>query len=249
VLDSVTTAYLPRNTRPQVASITLHPPGTVFQESFPSVPGLAGFAAGRPGPEVGTNNGGGAPALGRAEYQPGLLTVQWDGRDEDGDELAYTLSYRREGDANWTTLRAELENPLLVWDTTSVPNGRYVLRVDASDAPSNAPATRLTGSLDSEAFVLDNAPPSIAIDAAVRDGDRLRVRFTVRDGDSAIASADFSLDGDRWQALYPDDGIPDARTEVFTLEVEAAAVSPLGVVVRARDRLNNTATAVAVPAP
>jgi hypothetical protein len=121
--------------------------------------------------------------------------------------------------------------------------------VDASDAPSNAPATRLTGSLDSEAFVLDNAPPSIAIDAAVRDGDRLRVRFTVRDGDSAIASADFSLDGDRWQALYPDDGIPDARTEVFTLEVEAAAVSPLGVVVRARDRLNNTATAVAVPAP
>src|SRR6185436_19153488 len=30
VLTSVTSAYLPRNLRPEVASITVHPPGTVF---------------------------------------------------------------------------------------------------------------------------------------------------------------------------------------------------------------------------
>ena len=33
-LTSVTAAYLPRNLRPEVLSITVHPPGTVFQRPF-----------------------------------------------------------------------------------------------------------------------------------------------------------------------------------------------------------------------
>ena len=36
VLTSVTAAYLPRNLRPEVASITVHPAGTVFQRPFSS---------------------------------------------------------------------------------------------------------------------------------------------------------------------------------------------------------------------
>ena len=38
LLTSVTAAYLPRNTRPRVSSITIHPPGTVFQRQFPIDP-------------------------------------------------------------------------------------------------------------------------------------------------------------------------------------------------------------------
>ena len=34
VLTSVTTAYLPRNLRPEISSITVHPAGTVFQRPF-----------------------------------------------------------------------------------------------------------------------------------------------------------------------------------------------------------------------
>ena len=36
VLTSLSSAYLPRNIRPQVASITVHPPGVVFQKPFSS---------------------------------------------------------------------------------------------------------------------------------------------------------------------------------------------------------------------
>ena len=44
ILTSVTSAYLPRNARPSIASITVHPPGTVFQRPFPTGdPELAGF--------------------------------------------------------------------------------------------------------------------------------------------------------------------------------------------------------------
>ena len=34
VLTSVTAAYLQRNVRPEVTSVTVHPPGVVFQKPF-----------------------------------------------------------------------------------------------------------------------------------------------------------------------------------------------------------------------
>ena len=43
LLTSVSAAYLPRNLRPRVTSITIHPPGTVFQRPFPTDPEIAGF--------------------------------------------------------------------------------------------------------------------------------------------------------------------------------------------------------------
>src|SRR5712692_11457730 len=44
VLTSVTAAYLQRNVRPEVRSITVHPPGIVFQKPFSTGdPELAGF--------------------------------------------------------------------------------------------------------------------------------------------------------------------------------------------------------------
>ena len=48
LLTSVTAAYLPRNTRPRVSSITIHPPGTVFQRQFPIDPEIAGFEGDTP---------------------------------------------------------------------------------------------------------------------------------------------------------------------------------------------------------
>src|SRR6266581_1084679 len=44
LLTSVTAAYLPRHTRPEVVSITINAPGTVFQRPFPTGdPEIAGF--------------------------------------------------------------------------------------------------------------------------------------------------------------------------------------------------------------
>ena len=60
LLTSVTAAYLPRNTRPRVSSITIHPPGTVFQRQFPMDPEIAGFEGDTPGPPR-TGTGAGRP--------------------------------------------------------------------------------------------------------------------------------------------------------------------------------------------
>jgi len=66
--------------------------------------------------------------------------------------------------------------------------------------------------------------------------------FEVRDEHSSVQRADYSLDGDRWQTIYPKDGIADSRAEQFELVLEGEAAER-GVIVRAADALNNVASA------
>ena len=44
-----------------------------------------------------------------------------------------------------------------------------------------------------------------------RQAGRLTITFDVRDENSTVQKAEYSLDGDRWQMIYPKDGIPDSR--------------------------------------
>jgi sugar lactone lactonase YvrE len=241
LLTSVSAAYLPRNMRPRVTSITVHPPGTVFQRPFPTDPEIAGFDGELPDRRNAATPGA-APTLGRRTYQKGLLTFVWRGEDDNRDELTYDVFYRREGETTWKLLKRPVSDPILVWDTTSVPNGSYLLRVVASDAPSNSPATALTGAMESTAFEIDNAPPEVTITSVRRDGGRLTILFDVRDDHSSVQKADYSLDGDRWQTIYPKDGIADSRVEQFELVLEGEAAAR-GVIIRAVDALNNVASA------
>ena len=245
LLTSVTAAYLPRNIRPEVMSITINPPGTVFQRPFPTGdPEIAGFDGDVPDRRNAPPPGGGTagPNVGRRVYQKGLLTFTWRAQDENRDELVYDVFYRREGETTWKMLKRALGDEIVVWDTSSVPNGRYVIRVVASDAPSNSPSTALTGALESTAFDIDNTPPAITVTSVNRQGGRLAIAFEVRDENSAVQKAEYSLDGDRWQTIYPKDGIADSRLEQYELVLEGEP-GTRGVIIRATDALNNIASA------
>jgi hypothetical protein len=174
-------------------------------------------------------------------YQKGLLTFTWRAQDDNRDELTYDVFYRREGETAWKPLKKALSDEIVVWDTSSVPNGRYVIRVVASDAASNSPATALTGALESTAFDIDNTPPVITVTSVMRQGARLMIAFDVRDENSNVQKAEYSLDGDRWQTIYPKDGIPDSRLEQFELVLEGE-LGTHGVIIRATDALNNVAS-------
>ena len=54
---------------------------------------------------------------------------------------------------------------VLAWDTTTVPNGRYIIKVTASDAPSNPAGARLSGDKESAPFDVDNTPPTVTVTA------------------------------------------------------------------------------------
>jgi sugar lactone lactonase YvrE len=250
-LTSVTAAYLPRNLRPRVTSITIHPPGTVFQRPFPVDPEIAGFEGDLPERRAAAAQGGTAspPSLGRRAYQKGLLTIVWRAEDDNRDDLVYDVLYRREGETAWKALKRGMSEAILVWDTSSVPNGRYFMRVVATDTPSNSPATALTGAMESTSFEIDNTPPAITVTSVRREASRVTITFEVRDTNSAVQKADYSLDGDRWQTIYPKDGIADSRFEQFELVLDGDA-GARGVILRATDALNNVAsTRGEAPAP
>jgi hypothetical protein len=242
-LTSVTAAYLPRNLRPRVTSITVHPPGTVFQRPFPVDPEIAGFEGDLPERRAATAQGSTAspPSLGRRAYQKGLLTIMWRAEDDNRDDLAYDVMYRREGETSWKALKRAMSEAILVWDTSSVPNGRYFVRIVASDTPSNSPTTALTGAMESTSFEIDNTPPAITVTSVRREASRVTIAFEVRDTNSSVQKADYSLDGDRWQTVYPRDGIADSRFEQFEFVLDGEA-GARGVILRATDALNNVSS-------
>ncbi|MGB7220360.1 MAG: hypothetical protein WBD07_16300 [Vicinamibacterales bacterium] len=248
VLTSVTAAYLQRNLRPQVRSVTVHPPGIVFQKPFSSgEPDLAGFGdQSTPDRKLAVaaaqSGGGSTPALGRRAYQKGLQTLVWRADDENDDELVYDVLYRGEGETTWKALRQAISDSVLVWDTTAVPNGTYVVKIVASDVPSNPGGDALSGELESSTLEVDNTPPVVVVGGVRVDRGRSIVTFEVKDDHSPIQRVEVSEDGQRWRGVSPVDGIADSREERYQLTLDGV-LGERGLTIRAIDTMNNVAAA------
>jgi WD40 repeat protein len=252
VLTSVTAAYLQRNLRPVVRSITVHPPGIVFQKPFTTGdPELAGFDD-QSTPErklaaAASAQPGSSATLGRRTYQKGLQTLAWKADDENDDDLVYDVLFRREGEALWKTLRKATSDTILVWDTTTVPNGTYFVKIVASDAASNPLSSALAGELDSVAFEVDNTAPTITVGTVRVDRGRTIIPFDVKDDHSPVQRVEFSQDGQRWRGVFPVDGIADSLQEHYELAVDGE-LGERGLTLRASDSMNNVDT-IHVDAP
>jgi hypothetical protein len=177
---------------------------------------------------------------GRRLYQKGLQTFNWKAEDDNDDRLQFDVYYRAPDTTGWTLLRRNVADDLLVWDTTSVPDGLYSIKVVASDAYSNAPGTALTGERESEVFAIDNHPPAVTIVQVSRDANRTRVVVDVRDTTSPIDRAEVSIDAGNWKAVYPADGAADSRRERYDLWFDGDVTGRL--MLRVTDTMNNAAT-------
>ncbi|HSD28588.1 MAG TPA: hypothetical protein VLL75_14900 [Vicinamibacteria bacterium] len=244
-VEAIAAAYQQRNLPPEVKSVTVHPPGEAFQKPI-SVTGEPEILGLDPDPlserAAWQRPAQGSPpaiAFSRKLYQRGLRTFSWQAEDPNGDALLFDVEYRAVGDERWRPLRAGLVEPVFAWDTATAPNGRYMLRIVASDSPGNPPALALTGWKDSASFEVDNAPPSLTASL-----DRGRIRVRVRDDASPIRKLEMSIDAGRWDEVHPADGIADSLEESYDIPLPAArGASPRIVVLRASDSLGNVATA------
>ena len=166
--------------------------------------------------------------------------IQIQAADENGDQLRFHLQFRQVGTEPWITLIERLAAPQHIWDTRSMPDGVFELRVTASDDPANPPASALESARISDPFAIDNTPPKVSDLAVKLAGTTAAVTGLAEDATSRVAAIFYSVDSqDDWVAVLPGDGICDSGREKFSLEAKDLKPGVHRIAVRAADIMGN----------
>ena len=172
-------------------------------------------------------------------YAKGFIGARWSSSDENGDTLTYSVAIRGSKEQNWRLLGSKLRDKYFSFDSTTLPDGEYQLRITASDASSNTPSDTLTTSEESDPFTIDNTPPAIT-KLAVANGV---VHWHAADGLSIIRQAGFSLDGGDWTVVDPVTKLSDSQTLDYELRLPALSPGEHSIAVRVEDDNDNAAVA------
>ena len=238
-MEDASLAYLPRNVAPEVLAISSLPIGVGLQQTAqlqvdPNVessgldPSLFGAVAQVPPRRI---------------FQRGARSFQWQAEDRNSDTLEYAIYYRPLNETTFRLLRDKLRDSFYTIDGATLADGRYIIKIIASDAPDNPLGQALTGERLSEPVDIDNTPPvlrAVATPAAGTGGNR--VVFEVDDATGKIRRGDFSLDGAPWTPLFPDDGIADSGHERYSVDLPVLAPGEHTVSLRAFDGSGNVGT-------
>jgi hypothetical protein len=180
------------------------------------------------------------------QYGKGSIGARWTASDANGDDLVYKVEIRGSNESEWKMLREKVRERYLTWDSTAFPDGEYLIRVTASDAPDNPPDQALTGELVGPSFLVDNTPPVIQGLTATRTGSKLSVRWRAGDARSIIARAEYSVNGGDWTVVEPTTRLSDAAAHEYTLTVDGAAAGENTIAVRVTDDFDNQSVDKAV---
>jgi hypothetical protein len=171
----------------------------------------------------------------------GGFKINYDAKDDNGDKLIYKIDFRKVGRAGWIQIKDAVEASYFDWDGKTVEDGRYEIRVTASDERSNTPETKLTGSRVSDAVVVDNTGPAVVKYKLEKAGKKVTIRVTVNDELSAIGKVEYTVDSDaNWIGIVPDDLIYDTTSEDFTILVEKLSAGQHIISLKLADAVGNT---------
>jgi hypothetical protein len=238
-MEDVSIAYLPRNVAPEVLSITALPVGIGLQsvvqiqmdpnvESSGLDPSLFGAV-----PQV--------PP--RRLFQKGARSFQWQAEDRNGDTLEYAIYYRSLNESTFRLLKDKLRDNFYTIDGATLADGRYVIKITASDAIDNPVGQALSGERLSEPVEIDNTPPAVkAVGQPQVRADGITAVFDVDDVTGKIRRADASIDGAPWTPIFPDDGIADSGHERYSVAFAALAPGEHTISLRAFDQSGNVGT-------
>lgn len=260
-LDRVALNYLPKNAAPVVDDIVVQAgarmpagggvlPNNTVQIAFPVA------AGGVPGLTFG-GDANAAPLT--AQKDKTAITARWLAHDDNGDDLMFAVWYRGTAETNWRLLKDKISDRFYSFDSALLPDGPYVLKVVASDAPVHTDADAITAEKASAEFVVDTTPPvpgtlvAEMVAGSANVGQKIHVRFEARDAVSPIAHAEYSVDAGPWQYVEPVGKVSDSLAERYDFAAAIPNVtSPVTdtkehvVAVRVFDRFENAVTAKAV---
>jgi sugar lactone lactonase YvrE len=236
-LQSVVVAYLPRNQAPDIAAVNVLPQGIALAEQplaiDPSIassgldPQLFGLVSSVPP---------------RRFFQKGARTLTWQASDPNDDTLNYKVMYRTIGDNEWHLLADNQTQAYYTIDGNRLPDGTYLFKVIATDAPGNPAEAALTNEETTDAVEIDNTPPTIKVTGPAVNGQTAEVTFDASDATSRIVRAEYSVDGGAWQLVYPVDGVADSAHETYKVRVTFDKLGEHLIAFRCADSSSNVGT-------
>lgn len=192
-----------------------------------------------------------APAAGASDtdaaatpkpHGTGIQTIAWDAADPNDDALVYKLYFRRGPRSPWILLKDDVKDTTYKWDTRSVADGEYQIKVLASDEASNPLGSGRTGNRVSDPIFVDNTPPAIGDLKWIKADRAVRVQLRAVDRASTIAKVEYAVDSsDHWQLVLPSDNIYDSPDEAVVFTVPDLKPGQHQVALRATDAHGNQA--------
>ena len=254
----VNLAYQPKNVAPAIDDIAIQDPGIRVQGFAPQSSGPATPASvqlrmpqrnGTNFPAPTSSNPDLAARPLKIDVSPqgfeekGYASVLWSAHDDNDDDLVYSVYYHGEGEKNWRLLKGKLTQKYYSWDTTTMPDGAYYLKIVASDSPSNPVDQALTSERESDRFEIENTPPRIESLRADASAAVAKVTFEGISSSSAIAKAQYSVDAGDWTIVFPDGLLSDAPKESYQIPLSGLSAGEHTVAVQIADRFDNSAAA------
>lgn len=223
-LSAVDIPFLPKNVSPRIQQIDIapfnyrQPPSnsslerSVTPSGSPITLTLPGVGQKRPSaPPLSTDLSGSATL----QYSKGFVTIRWSATDANADPLVYKVEVRQNRSDRWQLLKDKLQDRFYSFDSSAFPDGQYLVRITASDAPGNPPANALSSYLESDPFTVDNTPPEITGISINKSGSQRSFSFTAKDALSWIEKAEYSINGGDWILLEPESKVIDSQTLNF----------------------------------
>jgi WD40 repeat protein len=248
-LENVTISYLRRNQEPRISRIRILPPG-LYIKSLPAPPDISDEMKDIPEDLenlIKRNNKSkpGNPFQGKKEYGSGYRMAGWNANDANEDELLFNVEFRGVDETVWRPLEKDSRENSITWDTRSMADGRYLLRVTAHDSLSNSMDRALITMRVSPPFVIDNTTPVVEnFRLNLPAGNMLlEAVFEARDATNIIKSAEVSIDAGDWRNVLPVDSIADHRNESYRISFPGIAAGEHTVSVRVYDEFHNMVTA------
>ena len=169
-----------------------------------------------------------------------VQTISWDAEDANGDTLQYSLYFRSGSKSPWILLKDKLTDTHFDWDTRTVADGRYEIKVIASDAASNPPGQGKVGTRVSNPFVIDNTAPVLGDVKSSVKGSSVTLSAKAVDRTSIVSTIDYAVDSSSdWQMVLPSNKMFDSPEESVNFTVRGLSAGAHQITLRAIDAKGN----------
>ncbi len=156
---------------------------------------------------------------------PTTLEVTWKSSDPNTDPLSYDIYLRSATSDRWISMEEDLDGEKYVLETVTIPDGRYRLKVVASDRLGNSAGEAMEAEVESEVFIIDHTAPEVTALPGTKDADgSMSLVVEVKDAVGPIDHAVWRVGFKELQSVFPEDGHFDENEETFNLELDKEAL-------------------------